>query len=756
MEFFDFEGASSTHESTLQDDDVASDNIELDEPEEQAANFASLFQDQQSAFSNSPAPEEINVPLGETNLNHECIYTHAKTPSNSFQTRDTVFENVYTHTSSLTEENAGRQTNGKATQSVFYHSCPIDQEPCFQKSGARLPRKAVNILNSWLRDNKEYPYPSEPEKDFLTSHTGLNRTQISNWLSNARRRAKVRSSLAPGAADIANSSVDVSLMAPLERWKCSPLESEPAAIGDITRALANYQFDALPRLTQSDYERLYHPIYESSHTSFEQKRPTPSASSLDTSQSFTSDLPFDSALSHLSPIFPGSMDPKQRRRRRRKLTSTVNSSNRRNTEFVRSFQCTFCTECFSTKHDWERHETSIHLTLNKWTCSPHGGVVEQNSLSICVFCSAANPDRKHLETHNLTNCLERDIQERVFYRKDHLNQHLRLMHHAKFQSCMERWQSSITEIKSRCGFCGSIFQTWQERVDHLADHFKNAASMAQWQGDWGFDSYVQSCVENAIPPYVIEYERRTPNFQTSTQAQKNNTIPMFPKPNSRLFAHLTAYIHAQGAQSIIPSDQMIREEARRIVYGCDDPWNHTCADNFFWLKVLKRYCGLEASEKNDNPGNSNMEPPFAIDGGLQTAQRETKIRSRAVPNAALHSSAAYSPSIQSPAVPGSGFSFVATSRPESLSGNYAGNEAAYLGGSGPPFPTDYVGIIPASDSAPENQPAGSLVQMGFDPALLRGLNTRYSEINPDYSQGLYLDGDEQTHFEGQIWANPYP
>lgn len=42
--------------------------------------------------------------------------------------------------------------------------------------------------------------------------------------------------------------------------------------------------------------------------------------------------------------------------------------------------------------------------------------------------------------------------------------------------------------------------TWLERTDHLADHFKSGTTMASWQGDWGFDSYIAPLVETAISP----------------------------------------------------------------------------------------------------------------------------------------------------------------------------------------------------------------------------------------------------------------
>jgi hypothetical protein len=90
---------------------------------------------------------------------------------------------------------------------------------------------------------------------------------------------------------------------------------------------------------------------------------------------------------------------------------------------------------------------------------------------------------------------------------------------------MEKWQSRITEIKSRCGFCGIVVQTWKDRVDYLAGHFKNGASMAQWQGDWGFDPPIQEQVENAVPPYLIDFEWRSLDPWTTSQAQREGVSP---------------------------------------------------------------------------------------------------------------------------------------------------------------------------------------------------------------------------------------
>lgn len=459
------------------------------------------------------------------------------------------------------------------------------------------------------------------------------------------------------------------------------------------------------------------------------------------------------------------MDRKERRRRR-KVSLPVNTFNNQKAKAARPFQCTFCTDSFAAKYDWQRHEKSMHLILDKWTCSPHGGVTEDKGVLRCVFCFEPNPNRDHLETHNYLICQEKSIQERTFYRKDHLNQHLRLMHNARFHPCMEIWQSSITEIKSRCGFCGTVLLTWKDRVDHLAGHFKTGASMAQWQGDWGFEPHILERVENAIPPYLIDYEWRSPNPWTTVQAQTDDNSTRLTVPNDancyyRLSRELTAYIQTQKAQGVIPTDQMIQAEARRVIYDSDDRWNQTCADNPMWLSILKRDTGLESAVNNDTIqyDDLGLQPPFAMQGGLRDPPRDTNVLARAVfPGAALHSPAVPSPSLQSPAYPPTGYSSAAASGQASLSGSYAGSTGIISAGV-PAFASDWGSSLTghaSSSSAPAEGAADPLVQMGFDPEFLQRLNDSYSELTPSEMEDLPLTGDDGA-YEGtgkQKWVDP--
>jgi hypothetical protein len=191
---------------------------------------------------------------------------------------------------------------------------------------------------------------------------------------------------------------------------------------------------------------------------------------------------------------------KKRATRRRRLETEII------TPISMPYQCTFCTEVFKTKYDWQRHEKSLHLPLERWICALQGPRTTKESVGkqCCVFCGEVQPDDNHVEAHHYSACQERSLQERTFHRKDHLVQHLRLVHGVEFAEwSMARWMLPIPDVRSRCGFCGTTMSTWLERTDHLADHFKSGVTMASWQGDWGFDASVIPLVETALPPGMI-------------------------------------------------------------------------------------------------------------------------------------------------------------------------------------------------------------------------------------------------------------
>lgn len=56
------------------------------------------------------------------------------------------------------------------------------------RSQRGFPDRAVAVLRTWLFEHFLHPYPSDSEKLMLAQKTGLSRSQVSNWFTNARVR----------------------------------------------------------------------------------------------------------------------------------------------------------------------------------------------------------------------------------------------------------------------------------------------------------------------------------------------------------------------------------------------------------------------------------------------------------------------------------------------------------------------------------------------------------------------------------------
>ncbi|EGU80207.1 hypothetical protein FOXB_09290 [Fusarium oxysporum f. sp. conglutinans Fo5176] len=398
------------------------------------------------------------------------------------------------------------------------------------KVGGRFTRESVRILKNWLATHQNHPYPREPERRMLQEETGLTKTQISNWLANARRRGKIPSSASsprhgdtpamdipprPGTPAVRNTSD----MDPLQRWVDSPPEDEPAAVTAIARAVASVRPQSAPR---------------------------------------------------------------------------------------KAFQCTFCTETFRAKHDWQRHENSLHLPLERWVCSPEGprGQKADSPEIRCVFCGHVDPDDAHIETHNYSACKNRPVQERTFNRKDHLNQHLKLVHNAKFAEWpMREWKAPPPAIHSRCGFCNLVMETWIDRVHHLADHFKTGKTMADWKGDWGFEPHILELVENSIPPYFIETERNSPFPFEGSRAlvETPRTAYELLKLELAYFMQNHFYKHAR-----MPTGDEMQLEACRILFAAE-PLSHGDLVCPSWLRDLV-FSNVQISQQAQfGPMRSNAE-----------------------------------------------------------------------------------------------------------------------------------------------------
>ena len=563
-----------------------------------------------------------------------------------------------------------------------------------------------------MDQHRDHPYPTEEEKDELRVLTGLKASQISNWLANTRRRAKTRTPLGASpnlrsptwpigpratteAIDIPFDKTNIrhdgktwDIMNPLERWQHSPPENEPAPAAAIADAIASNHSPESSSASSSQSLRRDAGSSGGSKSSYNPflMQLAPSVDSAETGQSGSllsseslSNMSLGSSRSHGSRNSFGSGPRKDRRRKRR----TAALPGKLKPADNRPFQCTFCTDTFRTKYDWARHEKSLHLSLEKWICAPIGPVItiSAGGQKQCVYCGHLDPNKEHTETHNHSLCEEKGMPARTFYRKDHLRQHLRLVHGSKMIPSMDAWKSEHSNIRCRCGFCGETFTQWQDRADHLAKHFKAGAQMSTWKGCRGLDPEVAAFVVNAMPPYLIGNEAKSPwpfsasdaaslvarvhhpgsDLEASLYQGVNwplnadpycletvagtvaSTCPVKPDDDASGFVarmraslidcapkstqyevnrhistcweiitvRLGQFVREQLQAGTVPSDETLQRQSRIILYGDDDSWDQTAADNPEWLGVFKRAHGL------DGAGRPSMDPiSFNEDLGL--------------------------------------------------------------------------------------------------------------------------------------------
>jgi hypothetical protein len=153
----------------------------------------------------------------------------------------------------------------------------------------------------------------------------------------------------------------------------------------------------------------------------------------------------------------------------------------------RPFACTFsCGKQFAKEFEWKRHESSIHVPQDEWTCNRTGAHYLPEH---CPYDLSSFPSSEHLDGHRHYYCLLKAEESRTFQRKDHLLQHLKIVHRIKDVSIMKdviaSWRSPTKPLPDcdpvlNCGFCGTHLSDWQSRISHVASHFRDGKTISAW------------------------------------------------------------------------------------------------------------------------------------------------------------------------------------------------------------------------------------------------------------------------------------
>ncbi|KAF7556967.1 hypothetical protein G7Z17_g1036 [Cylindrodendrum hubeiense] len=216
----------------------------------------------------------------------------------------------------------------------------------------------------------------------------------------------------------------------------------------------------------------------------------------------------------------------------------------------------------------------------------------------CAFCGVIDPDDLHIQKHNPYSC-----HERKFSRKDHLKQHLRLVHNTPLVEWLtEKWKTGTSQIRSRCGFCGSTMDTWESRMDHLADHFKMGCSMATWKGDWGFDDDIMN---------LIDTDRNTPCPFVASRVTAESPTHGY----ELILSELAWFLHGQGSgNDSTLTNERIQLEACRIIFAAEAIMPDDMADepSESWLRDLITSRAEIANQAKFGPIRSQFESAMSM------------------------------------------------------------------------------------------------------------------------------------------------
>lgn len=155
----------------------------------------------------------------------------------------------------------------------------------------------------------------------------------------------------------------------------------------------------------------------------------------------------------------------------------------------RPYQCTLkCSKTFARKDDWRKHEET-NYPQEGWLCNV-GAAAIQAGVLVCTFCSKQCPGENHLQEEHPRKipCHGKSWNDRgrLSFRKDKFSQHFRNNHPNLDWNVYQEGSHFLVNSRfpQKCGFCSHQFFDWQDRINHIGDHFAShteARDMTQWQ-----------------------------------------------------------------------------------------------------------------------------------------------------------------------------------------------------------------------------------------------------------------------------------
>lgn len=110
-------------------------------------------------------------------------------------------------------------------------------------------------------------------------------------------------------------------------------------------------------------------------------------------------------------------------------------------------------------------------------------------LPVCFICGEHDVLMSHISDYHFDSCATKSQESRTFLREDLLSQHIK-GNHLKGSNIkrvpkyiLSAWKidnPALSASSLRCGFCGDTFETWRQRLDHVALHMRKGICRSAW------------------------------------------------------------------------------------------------------------------------------------------------------------------------------------------------------------------------------------------------------------------------------------
>ncbi|KAF2129212.1 hypothetical protein P153DRAFT_396509 [Dothidotthia symphoricarpi CBS 119687] len=379
----------------------------------------------------------------------------------------------------------------------------------------KIPPSAKEVMEKEFVRNQ---YPSVDDLALLATATQLNIKIIRTWFSNARSRNEIPGDLvsdmitmnSPNFSRVESvSSAKLECLnrlspptgrSSLERYLAAPASDDPvpsatiqAAIQEtsvqekygskigMTKSTEQYSPSHTCDVSDIDSDSLYEILVRLRDMQYQAQLPQESAVStndkveiqgnvIETEIATNSESSRGSDKSAHSSASNRSIDSRGSRRGRKRWPDLQSLP----TNTAYQFTCTWptCSLSFRYQSEWKRHEESVHYSPYHW---------------VCGLESAETHNISDTAIRNENSCAGKDLNLRTFLRKDQFAAHMRRVHPEVGEWVTSRlllsWKIKNTSPECsavHCGFCGTSFDSWDQRQNHVAIHLRKGSCKTGW------------------------------------------------------------------------------------------------------------------------------------------------------------------------------------------------------------------------------------------------------------------------------------